>query len=356
MAQDLTLRDYYKIFMKNKWFIGIFTFIVSVIAIVISLLLPKWYAGTAQVIRPQAQVLNISTIQMEAMSIFGVADAPTNRYLSILNSRQLKEKICKKYNLMEAYNQKWMDKTVKEFEENHYKVELGDENQIVITIFDRDQERVADMTNYAVFLLDSINTHLATQYGRQEKTFIENQLQQVMDSLAIIETELLDYMEKKNVISVEDQLRSELEFASNLKYEILIKETELKIMKQTNQNRLLIEAKELEINEMQQQYDKLFKPGTEAFLDLSEASGISVFMRKIDRRLNYLNEVLLFLGPLYEQAKITEAKEIPNFEVLDYAHRPDRKAKPKRAIIVIAAFMFALLSSGVYVLLKETQE
>lgn len=257
---------------------------------------------------------------------------------------------------MEAYNQKWMDKTVKEFEENHYKVELGDENQIVITIFDRDQERVADMTNYAVFLLDSINTHLATQYGRQEKTFIENQLQQVMDSLAIIETELLDYMEKKNVISVEDQLRSELEFASNLKYEILIKETELKIMKQTNQNRLLIEAKELEINEMQQQYDKLFKPGTEAFLDLSEASGISVFMRKIDRRLNYLNEVLLFLGPLYEQAKITEAKEIPNFEVLDYAHLPDRKAKPKRAIIVIAAFMFALLSSGVYVLLKETQE
>jgi tyrosine-protein kinase Etk/Wzc len=64
---------------------------------------------------------------------------------------------------------------------------------------------------------------------------------------------------------------------------------------------------------------------------------------------------LLFLGPLYEQAKITEAKEIPNFEVLDYAHRPDRKAKPKRVIIVIAAFMFALLSSGVYVLLKETQ-
>lgn len=356
MAQDLTLRDYYRIFMKNKWFIGIFTFIVSVIAIVISLLLPKWYAGTAQIVRPQAQVLNMSTIQMEAMNIFGVADAPTNRYLSILNSRQLKEKVCRKYNLMEAYDQKWMDKTVKEFEDNNYKVELGDENQIMVTVFDRDQERVADMTNYVVFLLDSINTHMATQYGRQEKSFIEHQLKQVMDSLSVIEAELLAYMNKKNVISVGDQLRSELEFASNLKYEILIKEIELKIMKQTNQNKLLIEAKELEINEMQKQYDKLFQPGVEAFIDLSEASDISVFMRHVDRRLEYLNEVLLFLGPLYEQAKITEAKEIPNFEVLDYAHRPDRKARPKRVIIVIAAFMFALLSSGIYVLLKENQD
>jgi capsular polysaccharide biosynthesis protein len=356
MSQDLTLRDYYKIFWKNKWLIGIFTFLVSVIAIIISLVLPQWYAGTAQVIRPQSQVLDMSSIQLQSMDIFGVADAPTNRYLSILNSRLLKEQVCKKYDLMTAYDQKWMDKAVQRFEENYYKVDMGDENQIVITVYDKEQDRVADMTNYVVFLLDSINSNLSTQYGKQEKVFIESQLNNILDSLSILENDLVTYMNEKNIISVGDQLRTELEFATDIKYQILIKETELKIMKQTNQSKLLIDAQELEIKELTKHYNKLFQPSSELFVDLSDAPNISLFIRNIERQIRYYNEVLLFIGPLYEQAKITEAKYVPTFEVLDYAHRPDRKAKPKRAIIVIASFMFALLSSGVYVLLKETKD
>lgn len=356
MAQDLTLRDYFKIFWKNKWLIGIFTFIISVIAIVISLVLPQWYAGTAQVIRPQSQVLDMSSIQMQTMDIFGVADAPTNRYLSILNSRLLKEKVCKKYDLMEAYDQKFMDKAVQRFEENYYKIELGDESQIKITVFDRDQERVADMANYVVFLLDSINTNLSTEFGGKEKEFIGGQLDNILDSLAILENELVNYMDDKNVVSVGDQIRTEVEYATDLKYQLMIKETELKILKQTNENQLLIDAQELEINELKKQYNKLFAKSSELFIDLTEAPNISMFIRRIERKINYYNQVLLFIGPLYEQAKITEAKFVPTFEVLDYAHRPDRKARPKRVIMVVASFVFAMLTSSVYVLLKETQE
>lgn len=355
MEKDLTLRDYYKIFMKNKWFIGIFTFVVSVLAIVVSLLLPQWYAGTAQVIRPQSQVLDMSSIQMQAMDLFGAADAPTNRYLSILNSRILKERICKKYNLMEMYKIKWMDKAILRFEDN-YKIELGDESQIVITIYDRDQERVADMANYAVALLDSINISLTSEYGREEKLFIENQLNNILDSLATLEKELLDFMNSYNVLSVEDQIKTEVEFATELKYQILIKEMELKIMEQTKQSSLLLEAKNIEIDGLKGQYNKLFQSNNELFINLNEAPNIAIFMQQMERKITYYNEIFLFMGPLYEQTKITEAKHVPTFEVLDYAHRPDRKAKPKRAIIVIAAFMFALLTSGVYILLKETQD
>lgn len=356
MAQDLTLRDYYKIFKKNKWLIGLFTFIVSVLAIIISLMLPLWYAGTAQVIRPQSQILNMSSFQLGSMDLFNTADAPTNRYLSILNSRVLKEEVCKKYNLMEAYNEKWMDKAIKKFEENNYKVELGDENQIVIVVFDRDQERVADMTNYVIGLLDSINMSLAAQYGSEERKFIEIQLNDILDSLAILEKELLSFMNSNNILSVEEQIISEVNFATELKYQLLIKETELKVMEQTKRNDILIESQLIAINKLKDQYDKLFIPGSELFIDLTQTPDITIFMKQMERRINYFNEVLMFMGPLYEQAKISEAKYIPTFEVLDYAHRPDRKAKPKRAIIVISAFLFALLSSGVYVLLKETQD
>lgn len=355
MEKDLRLRDYYRIFMKNKWFIGIFTFIVSVLAIAISLLLPLWYGGTAQIIRPQSQILDMNSIQMQTMNLFGAADGPTNRYLSILNSRQLKERVCDKYDLMEAYKQKGMDKTVLKFEDN-YKVVLGDENQLVLTVFDKDQDKVADMTNYVVFLLDSINTSLNSQYGRQEKLFIEGQVKDVLDSLRTLEHNFLTFMNNNNVLSIEDQIKTQVEYATELKYQLLIKETELKVMKKTQQNELLIAAKEIEINELKDQYDKLFLPDDELFVDLNQAPEVAIFVQRLEREIDYFNEVLMFVGPLYEQAKISEAKVIPTFEVLDYAHRPDRKAKPKRSIIVIAAFVFALLTSGVYVLLKETQD
>ncbi|MBN2781135.1 MAG: hypothetical protein JXR21_04155 [Candidatus Marinimicrobia bacterium] len=355
MAQDLTLRDYYRIFKKNKWFIGIFTFTVSVLAIVISLLLPKWYAGTAVILRPQSQVLDMSSFQMKTMGLLGSMDGATNRYLSILNSRGLKEQICRKYDLMEAYKVEFMDKAILKFEDK-YKVEVGDEAQIVITVFDRDQERVAAMTNDIVSLLDSTNIALATQYGSQERLFIEQQLNSVLDSLNILENELRKFMAKHNVLSVEDQISTQVQYAADLKYQIMIKEMELKIMEQTRQNDLLVESQKIQIAELKNQYRTLFLPDNELFIDLRVAPEISIFIKKIERKLQYFNEVLVFVGPLYEQAKITEAKEVPTFEVLDHAQRPDRKAKPKRAVIVIAAFMFALLSSGVYVLLKETQE
>ncbi|MFO7841634.1 MAG: Wzz/FepE/Etk N-terminal domain-containing protein [Fidelibacterota bacterium] len=355
MAEDLTLRDYYRIFKKNKWFIALFTFIISVLAIIISLLLPKWYAGTAVILRPQSQVLDMSSIQMKTMGLLGSMDGVTNRYLSILNSRNVKEQICQKYDLIEMYNVEFMDKAILKFEDN-YKIDVGDEAQIYITIYDRRQDLVADMANEAVYLLDSINISLASEYGGKELEFIEGQLNNVLDSLKILEAGLKNFMEKKNIMHVESQLQTEVQFASDLKYEIMIKEMELKIMKQTEQNKLMIQAKETEIGELKKQYEKLYQPGSELFVNLKEVPDISVFMKKIERKLAYYNEILLFVGPLYEQAKITAAKEVPTFEVLDHAQRPDRKAKPKRAVIVIAAFLFALLTSGVYVLLKENQD
>jgi uncharacterized protein involved in exopolysaccharide biosynthesis len=222
MSENLSLQDYYKIFMKNKWLIGIFTFTVSLIAIVISSLLPQWYAGTVQVIRPQSQVLNMSSMQIGSMDLFGAADGPTNRYLSILNSRNLKEEVCKRYDLVKIYDVEWMDLAVKKFQEKNFSINLGDENQIVITVFDRDQERVADMANYVIFLLDSIDLSLSTQYGKAEKTFIESQMGKILDSLSVLESELLDFMQSNNVLSSEDQISSEVDYATELNYQILI--------------------------------------------------------------------------------------------------------------------------------------
>lgn len=356
MSKDLTLRDYYKIIMSRKWFIVLFTFVFTLVAMGISFLLPQWYAGYAQVIRPQSQVLDATGYQFGgAMSILGGGDAATNRYVAILNSYALKKQVVDKFDLIRSYDVKGMDKAVKELSEN-YKIQTGDEGQIIITIFDKDQERVASMVNYILGVSDSINITLARAYGKEERIFIENQLNGILDSLTTLEMRLSAYMNKHNVLSIDEQLKSEIEFASQLKYQIMIKETELKIMEQTRESEMVVESNRITLEDLKAQYAKLFNTGNDLFLDLSNAQDIGIFMQKVERELEYYNQLLLYIAPLYEQAKISEAKYIPSFEVLDYAHRPDRKAKPKKAVIVISAFMFAMLSSGIYVLLKENKD
>ncbi len=55
----------------------------------------------------------------------------------------------------------------------------------------------------------------------------------------------------------------------------------------------------------------------------------------------------------YEIAKLDEAKEGPVLQQVDVALPPDRKSKPSRAIIVLAAALAALLASTAWVVTRR---
>jgi uncharacterized protein involved in exopolysaccharide biosynthesis len=66
------------------------------------------------------------------------------------------------------------------------------------------------------------------------------------------------------------------------------------------------------------------------------------------------NKILEFIYPIYEQARIEEQKNIPVVLVVDKAITPEKKSSPKRALVVIAAFLLSFFFSIGYVLIKES--
>ncbi|GAH55535.1 unnamed protein product, partial [marine sediment metagenome] len=62
--------------------------------------------------------------------------------------------------------------------------------------------------------------------------------------------------------------------------------------------------------------------------------------------------LLEFLYPQYEQARLQEARDEPTLLALDYPQVPQRKAKPKRLLIVLASGLFSLMISSVWVVLR----
>ena len=59
--------------------------------------------------------------------------------------------------------------------------------------------------------------------------------------------------------------------------------------------------------------------------------------------------ILQFLTPMFEQAKVEERRQTPSVIVLDHAEPAERKAKPKRMLIMLGGLFVGFLGSLGYV-------
>src|SRR3989475_6097041 len=73
----------------------------------------------------------------------------------------------------------------------------------------------------------------------------------------------------------------------------------------------------------------------------SDNSGLDNLSRLRD--VKYYEFLYELLAKQYELAKIDEAKDATIIQVMDKAIEPDRKSKPKRALIVVFTFLIAAL-------------
>lgn len=329
---------------------------IAVISVVIVLLMPNWYESKA-VILPNAT----SSGALNAMSIisnlgiggnlFGGKVDDYNRYLAILKSRALKDKLISKYNLHEKYGNQYYINTLRQIDD-YLKVEVGDEMQIEISFMDKDQDLVQDMTRSIIFWLDSINIELSVKEARQNREFVGSRFDMALDSVIQIENDISRFMREQKVIDLENQLKYGIEQAAQLKAEILSKEVELySVRSQYSKDNPLVQLLELQVESMQKKFDEFFYNGKDNNLipPFSAVPEISKKYLEIQRRAEYNRKILEFLAPQYEQTRIEEARTTPTIQILDEPDRPERKVKPKRSIIVIVTMLISMIISLYYI-------
>jgi uncharacterized protein involved in exopolysaccharide biosynthesis len=85
--------------------------------------------------------------------------------------------------------------------------------------------------------------------------------------------------------------------------------------------------------------------------EASGSSGLDNLGRLRD--VKYYEFLYELLAKQYELAKIDEAKDAAVVQVMDKAVEPDRKTKPKRALIVILSMSIALLVGIILAFVSE---
>lgn len=353
----MDLLTFIKIIWNNKVFILSTVFTITSISIVICLVLPKWYKATATILPLSAdQSLFNPTSLIGGMGLGGMLGDNTDilRFISIMKSENLKRSIVCKFDLVSKYKLENEEEAIKYLNKN-MEVGVGEEMQLQLHIWDKDQDMVAPMVNYAIYCLDSINIQLKNTSARNTREFISIRMNEIFDSLMVLENEISNFMKKKGVLSIEDQVSISVLSAAELKSRLMMKEIELNVARKNyDKNNPKIQLLQDEVTSLSKKYNEYFSDfsNDDLFLSFNEIPDMGIKLNRMERNVKYYVTLLEYLGPQYEKSKIDEKKDIPTFQVLDKACRPEKKDKPHRALIVIIVFMLSWIVSVSYVLIR----
>lgn len=367
---EISLLDLLIVLAKRKWLIARFAVGFGVVALVISLLLPKKYTATTTVLPPQQGSSLSSAIMSQIGSSLGSLGAlagssmglknPNDMFVAMFKSRTVEDAMIQRFGLMAEYHQKYMSTARKAFE-SHSTVEAGTkDNLIKISVEDKDPKRAEEMANAYVDEYRRLSQHLAIGEAAQRRLFFEQQLEQAKDNLANAEEALKATQLKTGMIQLDSQARALIESAAALRAQITAKEVQLQAMRTyaTGQNADVVQAQQ-ELDSLQAQLAKLAGNG-------DDTSGLIVpkgqvpqagieYVRKL-RDVKYYETIFEILARQYELAKLDEAKEGALIQVVDPAIVPDYKSFPKRGLITLIATFIGLFIGVFAALFQEWLE
>jgi len=336
---------------KWKKFLLINFLMVLIVSTIVAFILPKIYYSSASVLPPKEEMSvlgggglgGLSSMMKEFSSISknigSLGNKNTYNYLVILNSREVAEKVIKKFNLMETYQQSSMEKTLKIFSSNCV-FEILEEGNLEIGFFDEDPKKAADIANYLVTVLNERSYELSIGEAQSNRKFLEKRVAENMDSLTVAENQLKDYQEKHGIYTLPEQTGALVESGSKIYAEKITKEIELDYLKSvlSSDNKMLSTAK-LQLDAINKQ--------------VSDLPSLGIEYLRLYRNVVIRTKILEFLRPMLEQSIYQEKKDVPVIVVVDPAKVPEYKAKPKRIIVIASSVVGWMMVALLFVFIIE---
>ncbi|MEI7905252.1 MAG: Wzz/FepE/Etk N-terminal domain-containing protein [Candidatus Firestonebacteria bacterium] len=164
-AKELSLIDYWNIAWKYKKFISAVTGIVTVLAVIYSLILPKIYTATAVVLPPELEDISKGGSMMNRNmfsslgDMFGGGFNYSNIVISMLKSNRMAEGIIEKFELQKIYKTASVSDAIKTLR-GSTNISVTKEKAIAISVDSKDPKLAAELANYYIANLDIMNAEL----------------------------------------------------------------------------------------------------------------------------------------------------------------------------------------------------
>jgi uncharacterized protein involved in exopolysaccharide biosynthesis len=319
------------------------------LALGISFLIKPTFTATTILLMPQQQQSGAMAALQSLGALAGVAGAatglknPADQFVSLIESTSIADRLIDRFKLMDVYESE-MRMDARKTLDKQTNVSAGKkDNLITITVDDTDPQRAANIANGYVDELRRLTSDLALTEAQQRRKFFEAQLGSTKSKLAEAQKTLQSSGINQGALRA-DPTSAAVEYAQ-MKAEVTAAEVKLQSMR----NYLTEASPELKmalgnLTALRTQLAKAEAADT--------SSGNNDYLSKL-REFKYQEALFEFFSKQYEMAKVDEGREGMLIQVVDAAQPPERKSKPKKALIaLLTAFGTGFLLIA-FVLLRQ---
>jgi len=355
-ARGLSILDLAIVLVERKRVILWTVIAFTIVAAIVSFLLPKKYTATVTVLAPQQNNSMGSLLASQLGNLSGLAamaggslnsKTQNDMYVGMLRGRTVEDAMIQRFGLMSQYHKHNLQDTRQEFEKYSDVDGTAKDGMIHISVEDHTPERAAELANGYVDELRTLSKHLAITEASQRRFFFEQQLAESKDNLADAEEDLKKTEQTTGLIELNSQARALIESAALLRAQIAAKEVQIQAMQTyaSKENPQLVIAQQ-ELAGLRSQQSQLTGKGETAGglivpKGMVPQAGLE-YVRKL-REVKYRETVFEILAKQFEMAKLDEAKEGSLIQIVDAAVPPDKRSFPKRTLIVAGAAIVGFL-------------
>ncbi len=338
---------------RRRGLIFTLVFVATVAAVVVSLVLPKWYTASALLLPPPDESVRAGLSDLTEVALYsgGVRApglvTPNDVYARVLGSRRLCDKIIERFDLVRRYDVS-RNTAVYDILRERTRVRVTDEGLLSLSVEERDPNLAAEMATAYVEELIELNRELLSSTAREKREFIEARLGEVRTQLDTARGALERFQLENRAVDLDEQARLAINQAIGLKVSRAGLELDISMQERTlgEEHPDLLEKQE-RLRLIDEQLGRLEWGGADdsSFFSvpLSAVPGLRGRYESLYARVKVGESLYETLLELHEQARIQEQEDSPTIAVLDWPAVPDIRSRPRRSIIVLATFVLSAI-------------
>ncbi len=348
---EISLLDLLQTIVDNLRLLVLGPLAVGLLALGISFVIPPTFTAKTQFLPPQQQQSAAASMLASLGSLGGLAGAaaglknPADQYVAYMKSVSLQDALIGRFKLQERYDAKTKMDT-RTILNNNVRIASGKEGLISVEVDDKDPQFAADLANAHVQELVKLLGKMAVTEAQYRRLFFEKQLSQAKDNLIAAEVALKATGISSSVLK--SNPASAVAAVAALKAQVTAQEVKVGAMRgylaetAPDFKQAMNELANLRSQLAKQEKDE---PGSSVNAGTVVTKDSGDYVTKY-REYKYQETLFEQFSKQFEIAKVDESREGAVIQVLDVAEAPERKTKPKKALISIIATLasgFALL-------------
>ena len=347
---------------RRMLIVGI-TAVAAVLSIVISLTLTDSFKAQTRLLLPargSSGLLSgaiLGALPSSASSLLGGITGDYLRYLSILDSRTVKENVATHFNLVEVYDvadsEAPLHAALEVLDGNIEFVVDEEYNHLSVHVYDEVPQRAAAMANFFVEELQRMNAELASQSAGAFRRYVEQRYQNTEVELDSVLNALSALQEHYGVLDLATQGEVFYTGMTELRMSVFSLEIEYEqLLSMYGPDNSMVQTAREAARSANRKYNAAME-GSERILPVPQDSLPRVARQFADLQQQQLilANIIEYTRPVLEEARLEEQRKIEAVQVIDVATPPAKKARPFRALIVMASTASGFILAMVYVLL-----